>query len=301
MKKLDYPVSIEQLAFRNVEITHFQNAYFEGFAGIMSAYATASADQGFKISGCEVSVAGTTYTCTAGVICLKGEIFNVPENSIVLPDFHEVYFDVFESAVSTESPAPNRDGGTSNTRLERIAKLVVNSNPPASRMSVNAKTYDKLVFDKSHSYGELIWLDPRFEGKIMSDYFNMTTGVGLVNTLYDGYILLGVYAGTSAYLKRALVSLDLNDTDLNAVGKIYGSKTQSLTVPQLPSHTHRNKRSNTTAGDGEYFVAAASGSASVGPTDGTVEETGGGEAHNNMQPSIVAALVTKYHPDIDLS
>ena len=302
MKKLDYPVSIEQLAFRNVEIAHFQSAYFEGFAGIMSAYATTSPDQGFKISGCEVSVVGSTYTCTAGVICLKGEIFNVPETSVELPAFHEIYFDVVQSAVQTESAAPNRDGGTYNTRLERVVKLVINADPPAVRMPINAKTLDQILFEKTNPVGKIWFFDPRFEGKVMSDFFNMETGVGLENTLYRGCIILGVYPGTGVYKGRVIMNMNADDIDFNSVGKIYGSKEHTLTNAQIPVNRIGGKN---TALPG-YAVGSNPVFTSGGPDDPdnpTVlhKSIGGGQSHNNMQPSIVAAYITRYHPAMNLS
>ncbi len=67
-----------------------------------------------------------------------------------------------------------------------------------------------------------------------------------------------------------------------------GEKTHTLTVDEMPSHTHRGQY-----GSGTGTEAGMSG---VGTkhwfSSGYIEATGGGQAHNNMQPYIV---VNRWH------
>lgn len=69
------------------------------------------------------------------------------------------------------------------------------------------------------------------------------------------------------------------------VGNIFGSDTHTLTTPQIPPHTHEIK-----GGGGEEasfnFVDTTS---ETNVHTGLTESTGGGEPHNNVQPSIVEA------------
>lgn len=68
-------------------------------------------------------------------------------------------------------------------------------------------------------------------------------------------------------------------------GSIYGSYEHKLTTKEMPSHTHRVKSTSVaTGGDGGLFFGI--GTSSYLGSD-NVEATGGDQAHNNVQPSIV--------------
>lgn len=84
---------------------------------------------------------------------------------------------------------------------------------------------------------------------------------------------------------KVIVGLDENDTDFNAIGKIGGEKTHTLTVEEMPSHNHSyskytyiessemwGSQSNSNNGDKNNNTNATTGS------------TGGSQPHNNLQP-----------------
>ena len=100
---------------------------------------------------------------------------------------------------------------------------------------------------------------------------------------------------------RSLVGVDENDTDFATVKKEIGSKTHTLTSAEMPSHTHTftgtavshyhlmgvdydGKTGSTRwspygSGSGTKATSATAITAA-----GTNSTTGGGGAHNNMQP-----------------
>lgn len=85
---------------------------------------------------------------------------------------------------------------------------------------------------------------------------------------------------------RALVSLDANDTDFDTPEETIGTKTHTLTVDQIPSHTH----SFTAMQDTNNSVNRTGGGDLGAPSSSTTAATGGGQAHNNIQPSIVVYM-----------
>ena len=59
----------------------------------MSAFG-ATAPTSFRLSGCIVTQNGTTYTTTAGYICLNGEVLKVDAHSVTIPFLHTAKWDL---------------------------------------------------------------------------------------------------------------------------------------------------------------------------------------------------------------
>ena len=81
---------------------------------------------------------------------------------------------------------------------------------------------------------------------------------------------------------KTLVGVDENDTDFNASSLTGGEKTHTLTVDEMPKHSHKDNG----VGEPEPIAGGGSGwTKFVGrSTPYYVDNTGGDQPHNNMQP-----------------
>lgn len=115
---------------------------------------------------------------------------------------------------------------------------------------------------------------------------------------------------------RVIVSQDPGQAEFDVSGEVGGAKTHTLTTGEMPSHTHVQNSHNHTQnphdhdnadGNAGNLLSAAGGAYGVQysanktgsttatnqATTATNQNTGGGGAHNNLQPYIVAYVWTR--------
>jgi len=111
---------------------------------------------------------------------------------------------------------------------------------------------------------------------------------------------------------RVPVGFDSGQTEFDALGETGGAKTHTLTESEMPSHTHtQNPHNHTTSnkfsGNDTYvttstkrvdyqnnrYADSASFNFSINNTTATNQNTGGGNAHNNLQPYIALNYIMK--------
>lgn len=77
----------------------------------------------------------------------------------------------------------------------------------------------------------------------------------------------------------------------NTTGSTGGAETHTLTVTEIPAHTHTYTRPNYLSTYDSSLAAQGSNNSTAGVA---TSSTGGDGAHNNMQPSIVMMTIIKY-------
>lgn len=93
---------------------------------------------------------------------------------------------------------------------------------------------------------------------------------------------------------RVPVGLDNTDKDFNKIGQTGGEKTHTLTINEMPKHNHSLVGYRATTADASATDKRprlyAQGSGSAWDGGDSIQPTGVGQEHNNLQPYIVMAF-----------
>lgn len=121
-----------------------------------------------------------------------------------------------------------------------------------------------------------------------SDLFNAigtTYGSGDGNTTFNLPNLKG----------RVITGLDTSQTEFDALGETGGEKEHTLTVEEMPSHSHdlTYVKSLSTPLEQAGFSGYNPNNSGLGTKTNAVDNTGGGQAHNNLQPYITLNYIIK--------
>lgn len=85
---------------------------------------------------------------------------------------------------------------------------------------------------------------------------------------------------------RVLVGKDTSQTEFDTLEETGGEKTHTLTVEEMPSHRHTV---NYSSSPGTSVGVTAMGT-KLSDSSAIVQATGGGQAHNNLQPYVVVSM-----------
>lgn len=100
-----------------------------------------------------------------------------------------------------------------------------------------------------------------------------------------------IFGGTWERIKgKCLVGVDEDDTDFETASLTGGEKTHTLTTDEMPSHNHRLTFYLPGSGGGAYIPYSAVGSSYVGTDNACVNDTGGNQPHNILQPYFTAYI-----------
>jgi hypothetical protein len=129
--------------------------------------------------------------------------------------------------------------------------------------------------------------------KLASSVLNAIYPVGSVYTnatdSTNPSTLLGFGTWVAFGAGRVPVGIDSGDTDFDTAEETGGSKTHTLTTSEIPAHTHTYSESSF-GPDAEGVGAGYDPPTAVGRQEADSGSTGGGQAHNNLQPYIVVYM-----------
>ncbi len=243
----------------------------------------------FIVSGCYVSGPASGATVTPGIVLLDGQLLRYEGGSgVTLPAQLQA------GAVVYSDPRPYETGGTKYCAREVPAVLVAaNAGYTGGEYIAldtwGGKRWEHVQQAAVRSPGEVMWVASLATG----DYD--ASGVGKPGSEAWGWALCDGQNGRADLRGRFVAGLDVNQPDYNTIGNTGGAEAVTLTVPQLPAHTHRvnyQKTDSQLGGDGGLdFTRFAAGhpNARPGNTSADTEAQGSGQAHENRPPYYVLA------------
>lgn len=106
----------------------------------------------------------------------------------------------------------------------------------------------------------------------------------------------GTATATDFYLpdlrEKTIVGYKTGSTEFPNIGSLYGEKQHTLTVPEMPTHTHPQIFDGS-AGGQWGILGKVNTAYSYGGTDRFIGNAGGDQSHNNIQPSIGMNWIVK--------
>lgn len=119
-----------------------------------------------------------------------------------------------------------------------------------------------------------------------------TQGLGKVDGLWNGWAIHNGNNGTENLDGQTLIGYGAN---YNTIGQFIGEKEHTLTIPELPVVSPINGsffKKGTGFGGTSGLTVGDNGTNNFAPGE-LIAPFGGGQAHNNMQPSMVVLMIMK--------
>ena len=89
---------------------------------------------------------------------------------------------------------------------------------------------------------------------------------------------------------RVPVGIDTSQTEFNSIEKTGGEKTHTLAIAEMPNHSHSLHVASGTEGTSTYYNLKGNWFSSIARNTDQIDSTGGGGAHNNLQPYITCYM-----------
>lgn len=228
------------------------------------------------------------------------------KNKVTAEDMNEIKQVVNNNATELEGKVSKTDKAT-QTEAETGTDNDKYMTPKTTKQAI-----DKKLENYTPSGGNVAYLDSLPVGSIIlwfsdviPDGFYSLNGQAISREYTKVFEMFGTKYGAGDgsttfnlpdFSGLAPVGKDTSDTDFNELGKIVGSKEHTLTIEEIPSHTHDIKTTDNLYVQISHDVQAggSNGKMGKGNEKGIVAtNTGGGQAHNNVQPSIATNFIIK--------
>ena len=164
--------------------------------------------------------------------------------------------DIASETLTGTPLAPTAVAGTNTTQLATTAFVTA---AIAAEVEVTAAIINALVYP------------------VGSIYFNMAVSTNPAT-------LLGMGTWVAYGEGRVLVGYQSSGT-FDALDEELGAETHTLTTAEMPAHTHTYGKSTTTESMSIHDISGLRGAATT-----NTGSTGGGGAHNNLQPSVTVYM-----------
>ena len=191
----------------------------------------------------------------------------------------------------------NSQGVTQRMVIDRAGRVGINVIAPTEVLDVDGNikasgnvtaadpTADTHLATKSYVDNINISIESAYP--VGSIYMNATNATNPAT-------LLGFGTWVAFGAGRVPVGINSGDTDFDTAEETGGAKTHTLTESEMPAHTHRPMNGSggsetNPLGSDTGFSGMDSRTNFISATN-LIEETGGGQAHNNLQPYIVVHM-----------
>lgn len=190
---------------------------------------------------------------------------------------------VYNGTLTIQQNGTTVDTFTANSATDKTVNIeTITATTVASAEEVGAITAN-MIADEAVTASKIDWLSAmNVIYPVGSIYMSATMStVAQVQTALGGtWVKWG--AG------RVPVGVDTSQTEFNTVGKTGGEKTHTLTTAEMPVHSHDLRRGNYGNARNEEIAYSDGNAAQI--TSAGVSNSGGGQAHNNLQPYITCYM-----------
>jgi hypothetical protein len=185
---------------------------------------------------------------------------------------------------------------TLNDAAESSTLPTTNANTPAITLLQTVRNNLKWLFNNkangSHTHDDRYYTESEVDTKLTGMIKNMFPVGSIymsVNNTNPSTWISGT-TWTSWGTGRVPVGVDTNQSEFNTVEKTGGAKTHTLTVDEIPGHAHALPSGAHWSVDWHSGRRVGDSSASYDGGTASVLATGGGQAHNNLQPYITCYM-----------
>lgn len=242
-----------------------------------------------------ISPSGTDLTRTADMweLCIASVYIAAGVTSITAGNITDRRDDV--TFCGKASPKAVRYANImSGAALDMNGYLIKGVATPAS-----AQDGVNLAYRNTRALQEPIGIVDVFAGSTIPTGWLECTGAAVSRTTYAAlFAVIGTTFGagdgsttfnTPDLRGRSVVGYKSTDSNFNAIGKTGGTKTHTLTIAELPAHTHTGCPAITVTAAG----ATSTASSYASETTATSGSAGTGGSHNNLPPYIVMKMIIK--------